>query len=573
MAAAASLSYLGNGIWLYRGEQGAALVTGANLPVLNTVIREGGHAVVEVGETVAPLVGDVIDISDIKDIAVTAANGEKDQAIEDGTKFTLGFMAGLVVTNPVFGFGAGLAYGAAINNLEHNPNANLAYAHEFNFDGSPYHQESNLLNPPVPRDITRELRDFFNRSEIAYANGTGPDGQPWGTTTQLAPNATSTWELSPQPGYATLTTEVNNGSGSVTRITQTVDRQTGSIQATYVHEDGHLIATTDHTHGQAWVINRATGEMESTDRPAGGPNQAIGEGALPPPRPPSTSFIHPSGDHTVTLNPGGTLSDIVLLEGREGNPVTVADLLSANPQYTDVNRIPAGAELNVPVRSGDVLTIYRADGAVETINTRTAEITSTTVDAQGNTHQVVSRPDGEGGRLYIERTLHAGTGEVVATSAVRVDTLSGQVTTVDPVTLQPVNATGSGDAQSEASAGFSPLSPAQAEALSTHPASGSPVNGYGNPSAPTPSSPITPNAVISPPQEAANGFLSLGELAGELSPGQSQSLLLALTQQGLTPESLGGVAIYTNPEPRRQPHPGQRRRRDHWHARFGWWKR
>ncbi|WP_374639284.1 hypothetical protein [Hydrogenophaga sp.] len=52
----------------------------------------------------------------------------------------------------------------------------------------------------------------------------------------------------------------------------------------------------------------------------------------------------------VTLNPGGTLSDIVLLQGRAGNPVTVADLLAANPQYTDVTRIPAGAELNVPMR-------------------------------------------------------------------------------------------------------------------------------------------------------------------------------------------------------------------------------
>ena len=107
--------------------------------------------------------------------------------------------------------------------------------------------------------------------------------------------------------------------------------------------------------------------------------------------------------------------------------MTVADLLAANPQYTDVTKIPAGAELNVPVRTGDVLSIYRGSGAVETINTRTAEITSTTQDAQGNTHQVISRPDGDDGRIYIERTLHAGTGEVVSSSAVRVDTMSGQI--------------------------------------------------------------------------------------------------------------------------------------------------
>ncbi len=144
-------------------------------------------------------------------------------------------------------------------------------------------------------------------------------------------------------------------------------------------------------------------------------------------RPPSSALVNQEDTHTVTLNPGGTLSDIVLLQGRAGNPVTVADLLAANPQYTDVTKIPAGAELNVPVRTGDVLSIYRGSGAVETINTRTAEITSTTQDAQGNTHQVISRPDGDDGRIYIERTLHAGTGEVVSSSAVRVDTMSGQI--------------------------------------------------------------------------------------------------------------------------------------------------
>ncbi len=301
--------------------------------------------------------------------------------------------------------------------------------------------------------------------------------------------------------------------------------------------------------------------MEATGAPARGPDGTLGEGAAPPPRPPSISFVTPSSDHTVTLNPGGTISDIVLLQGRAGNPVTVADLLAANPQYTDVTRIPAGAALSVPVRSGDVLSIYRADGAVETINTRTAEITSTTLDAQGNTHQVISRPDGESGRLYVERTLHAGTGEVVSSSAVRVDTLSGQATAIDPVTLQPVDAIGAGGGQSEAPDGFTPLSPEEIEALGTPPAPGAPiaviadggngtqtdagpVNGYGDASPPLPSS----SSPFTPPQEAANGFLSLGELAGQLSPGQTQSLLLALTQQGLTPEALGGVAVYTNPD-------------------------
>jgi len=55
---------------------------------------------------------------------------------------------------------------------------------------------------------------------------------------------------------------------------------------------------------------------------------------------------------------------VVLLQNRSGNVISVSDLLSANPQYSDVTKIPAGAVLNVPVRTGDNLTIYCSDGVV-----------------------------------------------------------------------------------------------------------------------------------------------------------------------------------------------------------------
>ncbi|PKO26662.1 MAG: hypothetical protein CVU36_23515 [Betaproteobacteria bacterium HGW-Betaproteobacteria-9] len=50
------------------------------------------------------------------------------------------------------------------------------------------------------------------------------------------------------------------------------------------------------------------------------------------------------------------------------------------------------------------------------------------------------------------------------------------------------------------------------------------------------------------PQDSANGGQSLGELAAQLPPEQMQALLLSLANMGLSPEALGGVNIYTNPD-------------------------
>ena len=67
-----------------------------------------------------------------------------------------------------------------------------------------------------------------------------------------------------------------------------------------------------------------------------------------------------------------------------------------------------------------------------------------------------------------------------------------------------------------------------------------PINGYGDGST---------DPVVQPdPQDSASGGQSLGELAAQLPPGQVEGLLQSLTNLGLTPEALGGVVIYTNPD-------------------------
>lgn len=66
------------------------------------------------------------------------------------------------------------------------------------------------------------------------------------------------------------------------------------------------------------------------------------------------------------------------------------------------------------------------------------------------------------------------------------------------------------------------------------------VNSYGDSST---------DAVVQPdPQDSATPGLSLGELAAQVPPGQIKGLLLSLANMGLTPEALGGVIIYTNPD-------------------------
>ena len=413
-------------------------------------------------------------------------------------------------------------------------------------------------DPNAPARLqTQQQQDLFAHGEAAYANGIGLDGKPWGTATTVSPNATQSWGQTGNSNFVTRTTEVTNPNGVVTRISETVDRSTGKVVTTHVHEDGNLVAASEGGH--RWAINRDTGQMEHLVGPTGGGTGGAAA-VVQPPRASSSSFVNGTGEHTVTLNPQGTLSDIVLLQNRAGNPITAADLLAANQRYTDVLNIPPGATLNVPVRVGDSLTIFQSSGAFELLNTRTGEITSVTRDAQGNTHQVISRPDGEDGRIYIERTIDAGTGEVISASAVRVDSFSGQVTAIDPQHLTPLAQGGDQvqDASTNALSGV--MSQQDIEALlSGVPQPGpaiavladagpgtmtdaGPINGYGS----TPNTPPLPQP--DPPREAANGSISLADLSATLSTAQGEQLLLALAAQGLSPTDIAAVTIHTNPD-------------------------
>ncbi len=190
----ASLKYLGNGTWLYRGEQGTVIVTSSDQPALNAILKEGG-------DVVATLTGGIQDTEEAIKISIKAVDNNGETVIRDGATLAISVMSGAIFT-PVVGLGVGFVVDKGLGAMQANPNANLDYAHEFNFEGSPYHQESNLLNPPqeISVDISRDLRDLFNRSEIAYTNGIGPDGLPWGTTTEVAPKATAAGGFSPQPG-------------------------------------------------------------------------------------------------------------------------------------------------------------------------------------------------------------------------------------------------------------------------------------------------------------------------------------------------------------------------------------
>ena len=99
-------------------------------------------------ETVATYISRGQDGEQVLRIAVTTANGRYEQATTDVSKVILGLGAGALFSNPVSGLLADAAVTLGLDKYMHgDPNANLEYAHEFNFEGSPYYQESNKLNP------------------------------------------------------------------------------------------------------------------------------------------------------------------------------------------------------------------------------------------------------------------------------------------------------------------------------------------------------------------------------------------------------------------------------------------
>ena len=268
MAGISMFKYLGNGNWLYKGEQGAGIVTSAEQPAINALAKEGGIAL---AETSATLADKAVTVQDVKGIVDQASEGQPKEAIGAASKFAMAAGFGALFVNPIGGLVAGAVYGGALDKLKRNPNANLDYAHEFNFEGSPYLQGSNRLKVPAKSATPSEpqhtaLREQFRRSEAEYTNSLGPDGQPLGTPTRVAPNATTEWTRSPQPGQWLHTTHIQSGDDTETRITRSVDPARWQVVSEQVHERAHgverLVGTTDTMSGQGWTLDRASGQMQ-----------------------------------------------------------------------------------------------------------------------------------------------------------------------------------------------------------------------------------------------------------------------------------------------------------------------
>ena len=133
-------------------------------------------------------------------------------------------------------------------------------------DVAGFPEQAERHNAELAEQHRTALRDQFRRSETQFTNSLGPDGQPWGTPTRTAPNATTEWTRSPQPGQLLHTTRVQSGDDTETRITRSMDPARWQVVSEQVHERAHgverLVSTTDTMSGQGWTLDRASGQMQ-----------------------------------------------------------------------------------------------------------------------------------------------------------------------------------------------------------------------------------------------------------------------------------------------------------------------
>ncbi len=133
-------------------------------------------------------------------------------------------------------------------------------------DAAGFPEQAERHNTELAEQHRTALRDQFRRSETADTSNLGPDGQPWGTPTRTAPNATTEWTRSPQPGQLLHTTRIQSGADMETRITKSVDQARWQVTSEQVHERTHngerLVSTTDTLTGHGWRLDRASGQMQ-----------------------------------------------------------------------------------------------------------------------------------------------------------------------------------------------------------------------------------------------------------------------------------------------------------------------
>lgn len=134
-------------------------------------------------------------------------------------------------------------------------------------DASGFPEQVERHNAELAEQQRTSLREQFRRSETEDTNSIGPDGQPWGTPTRTAPNATTEWVRSSQPGLWLHTTRIHSGADTEARITQSVDTARWQVVSETVHERHlgaeRLVSTTDTLSGRGWRLDRASGQMQA----------------------------------------------------------------------------------------------------------------------------------------------------------------------------------------------------------------------------------------------------------------------------------------------------------------------
>lgn len=186
-----------------------------------------------------------------------------------------------------------------------------------------------------------------------------------------------------------------DGKGGVTEISFGADgKVTGVLQ---VDKDGAVL----HSYG---TVERAS----TTGYPQGHT------------RPDSSAFVTTTGAHSAVLNASpngidyGGLLDIVALEGRNGNPIELRDLLANNPWIENPNRIQAGQTIQIPQRNGDRVTFNFANGVAIESNSRSGEYSMLVPNSQGGGTTLYERTAAAGGGFNIRQVVTDITGEVTA---------------------------------------------------------------------------------------------------------------------------------------------------------------
>ncbi len=403
------------------------------------------------------------------------------------------------------------------------------------------------INSQIAKDefIAHEIA-YQNDSEAAthnLSNGLSPFGDTIGLAQTSANGDLVIWTRNPENGE--LIKIVRNGSGTST-LEQHYDPVTGDSLGFFIHRSDENGNTTTTCVSQSESFCDAFNQEQLNNQI----DSLVASSTEETPRDPSSAFVNQISEHEVSLNRGGTLSDIILLQRANGNPISVTDILAANPQYTDVTKIPQDAPLNIPVRNGSTLTIYRSDGAIETIDQIEGLTTSTTTTPDGATHVVSIQLDGEGGAIYTARTTDSNTGEVLFDSAHYYDSFTGALTELDPDTLQPIAEAGDEPEQSAANeaaaeetseAAEEPSEPSQAGTGSVQHTENHSSTGNGDES---------PVVDAGPSASAGSGGhgQSLEQLAAQVSQGQLNGLISLLRQQGIPDASIGGVQFYPEPD-------------------------